>query len=53
MNYQRSIETLSEDSIEMLRKILETKQQRPISRNEATEVGESLISFYEVLAEAA
>ena len=52
MDNQESTETLSTDSIEVLRKILETKQKRSISYDEALEVGESLINFFEVLAGA-
>jgi hypothetical protein len=37
------------DGIERLRLILEREHRRPVSFEEAQEVGESLISFYEVL----
>ena len=37
--------------IESLRHILESNQGRNVSYGEAKEVGESLITFYEVLAE--
>lgn len=37
--------------IEELRLILETKQGRPISYDEALEVGESLVSYFKILAE--
>jgi hypothetical protein len=37
--------------IESLRHILEFNQGRNVSYDEAKEVGESLITFYEVLAE--
>ena len=37
--------------IESLRHILEFNQGRSVSYGEAKEVGESLITFYEVLAE--
>ena len=38
------------DRFEALRLILEGQQSRPITYGEALEVGESLISFFEVLA---
>ena len=41
----------TEDRIESLRKILEAEQHRRITYNEASEVGESLIAFFGVLAE--
>jgi hypothetical protein len=37
------------DRTETLRLILEREQQRPVTYEEASELGESLISFYEVL----
>lgn len=40
------------DSIEHLRRILELKLGRDVSRDEAEEVGDSLITFYEILAGA-
>ena len=39
-----------QDSIEDLRHILEAKYGREVSYGEAEEVGDSLVSFYEVLA---
>jgi hypothetical protein len=39
------------DTIEILRCILEREQCRPVEYEEAREVGDSLLSFYEVLAE--
>lgn len=39
------------EQIEALRLILERKQQRPFSYDEARELAESLLSFFEVLAE--
>lgn len=39
------------DQIESLRLILEREQERPFTYEEAQEVGESLIAFFEVLAE--
>ena len=45
--------TLGKDRIESLRLILEHEQSRSIAYDEALEIGESLISFYEVLADDA
>jgi hypothetical protein len=42
---------LEAERIESLRRILETEQCRPIAYEEALEVGESLINFFEVLAD--
>lgn len=39
------------DRIESLRLILEREQHRPVTYGEALEVGESLINFFEVLAD--
>lgn len=39
------------DRIEDLRRILKEEQDRQISYSEANEVGESLLSFFQVLAE--
>jgi hypothetical protein len=39
------------DAIEALRQILELEQCRPITYEEAEEVGEMLIGFYETLAD--
>lgn len=43
-------EALEQDRIESLRVILEREQGRPIAYDEAREIGESLVSFFEVLA---
>lgn len=40
----------AEDSIERLRGILASQQQRPVAYSEAQEVGNSLVEFYELLA---
>jgi hypothetical protein len=40
-----------DDRIESLRLILEHEQKRSIEYKEAQEIGDSLISFFEVLAE--
>lgn len=42
---------LEDTTIESLRVILETQQCRPVAFKEASEVGASLISFYELLAD--
>jgi len=42
---------LAADQIENLRVILEQKQKREISPSEAAEVGQSLIDFFELLAD--
>ena len=39
------------DEVEALRLILEQEQHRPVTYEEAFEVAESLISFFEVLAD--
>jgi hypothetical protein len=39
------------DRVEVLRRILATEQQRDIAYDEAREIGDSLIEFYQVLAE--
>ena len=44
-------QSLESDRIERLRAILEQEQGRSVLYSEALEVGESLISFYEVLAD--
>jgi hypothetical protein len=41
----------SDEQIESLRLILEREQERPFSHDEARELGESLITFFEILAE--
>ena len=40
------------DAVEQLRQILTKEQHREITYSEASEVGESLIKFYEILAGA-
>lgn len=39
------------ESIERLRLILEREQSRPITPDEAAEVGESLLTFFQILGE--
>jgi len=43
-------QALIENTFETLRLILEKEQARPVALEEAFEVGESLITFFEVLA---
>jgi len=40
------------DNMELLRQILSSEQNRDVSYEEATEIGESLITFFEALAGA-
>ena len=44
-------QTQDVDKIECLRHILERQQSRVVTSEEATEIGESLIAFYELLGE--
>lgn len=43
--------TRLEDQFEHLRLILESEQQRTVTYGEAVEVGDSLLSFFQILAE--
>lgn len=49
MLYEGNNQTVEKDRVEILRLILEREQGRPVTRDEAVEVAESLISFFEVL----
>lgn len=51
MHSEGSKQFSSHDSTERLRLIVEHEQGRPISYDEAQELGEALINFFEVLAE--
>ncbi len=51
MNSENSDKLTGLDSTESLRLILEVEQGRPVTCEEAREVGESLICFFEVLAD--
>jgi len=42
--------TIDDKRIEELRAILEAEQERPVTHEEAKEVGESLVSVFKVLA---
>lgn len=41
--------SVSADNVELLRSILEVQYSRPVTREEATEIGESLLTFFETL----
>lgn len=41
----------SVDNTETLRAILETQQSRPVTYDEAAEIGEALITFFEILGD--
>lgn len=51
MRHEGSDQQLIPDKIEGLRRILEREQARPIVDQEAMEIGQSLIRFFEVLAD--
>ena len=53
MSQEGKNQTLDASGIESLRLILERQQRRPVTYEEALEVGESLISFFMVLADGA
>jgi hypothetical protein len=41
--------SVSADNVELLRSILEVQHSRPVTREEAAEIGESLLTFFETL----
>ena len=51
MSVEGTVGTLPKETIEALRLILEREQSRPIDEAEATEIGESLLTFYELLGQ--
>lgn len=51
MEIEGNNQVLSRDSVESLQHILQRQQHRQIIYKEAREVGESLITFFEALAE--
>lgn len=51
MSVEGTAGTLPKETIEALRLILEREQSRHIEEAEVTEIGESLITFYELLAQ--
>ena len=50
-DHEGNSEALEAERIESLRQILEAEQCRPVTYEEALEIGESLINFFEVLAD--
>lgn len=42
---------IDEDKVESLRLILEREQHKPVNSEEALEIGESLLSFFAILAD--
>lgn len=52
MLYEGNNQILERNRIESLRLILEREQHRSVAYEEALEVAESLISFFEVLADS-
>ena len=51
MLYEGNNQTVEKDRVEILRLILEREQERTVTRDEAAEVAESLISFFEILVQ--
>ena len=51
MGHEGSYGTLEADKVESLRLILQRQLAKHVGYKEALEIGESLISFYEVLAD--
>ena len=51
-NHEGKSQAIETERIEQLRLILENEQCRPITYDEALEVGESLVNFFEVLADS-
>lgn len=43
-------ETLEQDRVELLQSILEKEQGRPVPYEEASEIADAMIRFYETLA---
>jgi len=50
LSKQIAIPDVTEDSVELLRQILTSEQQREVTYIEAADVGNSLVEFYELLA---
>lgn len=50
-NHEGSDEVLDAERVESLRLILEAEQNRPVTFEEALEVGQSLINLFKVLAD--
>lgn len=51
MSVEGTARTLPKETIEALRLILEREQSRHIDEAEVTEIGESLLTFYELLGQ--
>lgn len=51
MSPEGNKQALEDDRVESLRLLLERQQQRAISYEEALDVGETLVNFFELLAE--
>jgi hypothetical protein len=49
MNTPEGNKSVSADNVELLRSILEVQHSRHVTREEATEIGESLLTFFETL----
>lgn len=51
MSVEGTVGTIPKETIEALRLILEREQSRDIDEAEASEIGESLLAFYELLGQ--
>lgn len=51
MSSEGTTGTLPKETVEALRLILEREQSRPIDEAEVIEIGESLLTFYELLGQ--
>jgi len=51
MSQEGNNQFIKVDSVEDLRNILERQQSKVVTREEALEIGESLITFFELLGE--
>ena len=51
MSVEGTTGTLPKETVEALRLILEREQSRPIDEAEVIEIGESLLTFYELLGQ--
>lgn len=51
MSVEGTVGTIPKEAIEALRLILEREQSRDIDEAEAGEIGESLLTFYELLGQ--
>lgn len=53
MNTLEGNKSVSADNVELLRTILEAQHSKHVSLEEATEIGESLLAFFETLGSEA